>query len=129
MEALYNGTWGTVCDDSWDLTDARVMCRQLGCGAALSAPAQSYLGGGSGHVMLDDVRRTGNEARLRQRTHNGCFSHSCRHPAGGVCSGGPPPGHSTPQGESCAPAASGKGDVNYSERSCGLQAIFSSQFA
>ena len=30
MEICLNNEWGTVCDQMWGLTDARVVCRQLG---------------------------------------------------------------------------------------------------
>ena len=30
VEILYDGVWGTICDDSWSDEDARVVCQALG---------------------------------------------------------------------------------------------------
>ncbi|NWH51418.1 DMBT1 protein, partial [Fregata magnificens] len=88
VEIYHYGGWITVCDDSWDLNDAKVMCRQLGCGSAVSAPSSAYFGQGSDYIYLDDVHHTGSESSLFQCRHGGWGVHSCGHQeyAGVVCS-------------------------------------------
>uniref|UniRef100_A0A8D0CW49 SRCR domain-containing protein n=1 Tax=Sander lucioperca TaxID=283035 RepID=A0A8D0CW49_SANLU len=89
VEVYYNNTWGTVCDDGWDSDDAKVVCRELGCDTAMSAPQSTYFGEGTGQIWLDDVDCLGNERSLTQCKHRGFGTHNCGHgeDAGVFCSG------------------------------------------
>nr|XP_021330466.1 deleted in malignant brain tumors 1 protein-like [Danio rerio] len=87
VEILYNGMWGTVCDDDWDMNNAAVVCRQMGCGGAVSAPQRASFGQGNGRIWLDDVRCSGQEFSLTNCSHRGFGEHDCGHheDAGVVC--------------------------------------------
>ncbi|CAJ1063817.1 deleted in malignant brain tumors 1 protein-like [Xyrichtys novacula] len=92
VEIFHGAVWGTVCDDSWGLQDAQVVCRQLGCGRALSAPQFAAFGEGSGPIWMDEVSCSGRESQLRECRHRGFGNHDCRHSedAGVVCEASAP---------------------------------------
>ena len=87
VEVFYNGTWGTICDNSWDLKDADVVCRQLGYDGALTAPGDAVFGRGTGQIWLTDVQCVGDETSIFECNHGGWGIHNCGHnsDASAVC--------------------------------------------
>ena len=94
VEVYHNGVWGTVCDDIWDASNARVVCRQLGlpynssealCCAQTRISSDETncctetFGQGSGTIWLDNVDCTGSESRLDECSHRAWGQHNCGH--------------------------------------------------
>ncbi|XP_071492852.1 scavenger receptor cysteine-rich domain-containing protein DMBT1-like [Diadema antillarum] len=87
VELYYNGEWNSVCDDSWDLADANVVCRMLGFPGADEAPGLARFGHGSGRILLDNVDCLSYDEDIFDCYHNGFYIHNCVHSedAGVVC--------------------------------------------
>ena len=64
VELCYEGTWGTVCDNSWDARDAKVVCHQLGFNGTGALYPRFFFGPGNGPIYLDGANCTGSEERL-----------------------------------------------------------------
>lgn len=87
VEVYLNDTWGTVCDDAWDLLDALVVCRSAGCGQAVKATQQSMFGAGTGRIHMDNLKCKGTEISLVRCSHITWKVHNCDHSedAGVIC--------------------------------------------
>ena len=112
----YGNTYGTICDDRWDIIDAGVICRQLGytfegrqcshfkssmffedgvidnsyslCTDAVPVRGAFY-GSGLGPILLDNVVCQGTESSLLDCASNPIGEHNCDHSedAGVRCEG------------------------------------------
>ncbi|XP_049329341.1 deleted in malignant brain tumors 1 protein isoform X4 [Astyanax mexicanus] len=78
---------GEQCGDDWDMSDAAVVCRELGCGEAVDALGKSHFG--SGPICMDDVDCSGSESRLKNCRSPVWGKHDCNetHNSGVICSG------------------------------------------
>ena len=90
VEVFYRGTWGTVCDNGWDLTDAKVVCRELGFPGAVKVFYAATFGEGDGPIWMDRTQCTGNESSLTECRHRRSGQGNCGHnkDAGVMCSSG-----------------------------------------
>nr|QBA18368.1 VIgL family SRCR-related protein [Littorina littorea] len=83
-------SWGTVCDDGWDVNEARVVCNMLGFfkAGAVAKPKAAF-GHGTGPIVLDDIKCTGSEQDIRFCPASPFGTHNCAHgeDAGVICAG------------------------------------------
>ncbi|NXX43972.1 DMBT1 protein, partial [Tricholaema leucomelas] len=89
VEVKHQGQWGTVCSYLWDMKDADVVCRQLGCGYPIEAHSNAHFGPGSGPVWMSHVDCDGSESALSDYRHRREVQEICSHAwdAGVTCSG------------------------------------------
>jgi len=91
VEILFNGRWGTVCDDNFGKLDGKVVCRQLNLGdiSRIANPMEFSAGTNDQPIWLDEVQCTGDERWLSSCPHPGYGDNDCFHSedVGIVCTG------------------------------------------
>ncbi|XP_037096810.1 lysyl oxidase homolog 3B isoform X5 [Syngnathus acus] len=87
VELFYKGEWGTVCDDDFSISNANVLCRQLGFVEATGWTHSAKYGKGQGKIWLDNVQCGGGESSISACKSRGWGNSDCTHDedAGVVC--------------------------------------------
>lgn len=100
VEVWNDGTWGTICDDFWDLRDGNVVCRILGYTRAKTVTCcNSFHSNDQLDMKLDNVKCTGLESSIFSCKHEGWGVHDCtqgKEEAGVMCTDEPPPTFTPP---------------------------------
>ena len=83
LEIFINSTWGSICADNFNITDAHVACRQLGFVGAVSTNTSfhtPYGRGREGPIWLDEVSCTDpNLMHILSCPNTGLGEHDCDH--------------------------------------------------
>ena len=77
VEVFYQGKWGKICRNEWDIDDVKVVCRQLGFQSAVAEFIGMDTKDENISVAMSDVACTGQESVLascKRRDGN----HRCR---------------------------------------------------
>ena len=92
MEVKHQGEWRTVNDLNWNLEEAAVVCRHLGCGSAVDAPKRAKFGPGNGPIWFHYIHCKGPESAITECSYSTVEDHrpkghSHDKDAGASCSG------------------------------------------
>ncbi|XP_060566618.1 deleted in malignant brain tumors 1 protein-like [Ruditapes philippinarum] len=103
LEIWHDESWGTVCDDSFTVLSASVVCKMLNYQHTNPLVfGSAHFGEGTIPIHLDDVQCTGTEISLTQCQHRGFGTHNC--------------GHGEDVGISCTPVRLVNGSNQYEGR-------------
>lgn len=61
---FYNGKWGRICPDKWDIKDVQVICRQLGFNNAIAEFTRLDVEDSELPFLMSDVSCIGQESEL-----------------------------------------------------------------
>ena len=78
VEIYHSKHWGTVCADyDWDLSDANVVCRQLGYELGAEMALKGMFGSSARRIWLDQLKCRGTEPSIAMCPHRTWGVTSC----------------------------------------------------